>query len=587
MAINGTGFETPVRVMFGANPATVESVSSNQVVVRTPAIDLPLGQLLTVAVQVSVNVNEADTATDVLGNAFTYTRSGGIGTEVDPRILSLTPRSGPNEGGTEVTIFGEGFSSSVQVLFGIGTTLIEAQILDISPTRLIVLTPSATGPNSANRDSIVNVQVINLDTGRQATEVNAFQYGSPAQQVIITSISRDEGFYTGGDLVTIFGQGFDEPVAVGMAGIGQSIISVSGTEIVVRTVPAEIVACTPITGATSVVNIETGSGDVNGPAWTYDVLDPVIVRIDPDTSPEGGGGTMTLEGFEFIAPMRVEFVFDAGPVGVSASVLSSTVMTARIPAFAGTAFTEEECDDDGDGTIGSRFIPARVDLRVVNLATDCEDTFPNSFTYIPDDQTCRNDAAPPPPPPPGPNPLVANFIFSSFQDLVAEEFIVTFTNTTTPPDYTDVVFEWDFRDGTPLETTVDPAPHAFEMRAVSYTNNVKLTATRGGTEVSVYNEILTIPALPAPPPPPPPPPPVDAPVANFSFAVAGLTVGFNDMSSNIQGVPIYTWNFGDGSPQSFAQNPTHPYAIAGTYLVTLTVSGSNGTDSLSQSVTVP
>jgi uncharacterized protein (TIGR03437 family) len=41
--------------------------------------------------------------------------------------------------------------------------------------------------------------------------------------------------------------------------------------------------------------------------------------------------------------------------------------------------------------------------------------------------------------------------------------------------------------------------------------------------------------------------------------------------------PVYDWNFGDGTPHSNQQNPTHTYAIAGTYTWTLTTSVDTGT----------
>jgi YVTN family beta-propeller protein len=69
------------------------------------------------------------------------------------------------------------------------------------------------------------------------------------------------------------------------------------------------------------------------------------------------------------------------------------------------------------------------------------------------------------------------------------------------------------------------------------------------------------------------------PVANFSANVTSgyvpLTVQFNDSSKNISG---WNWDFGDGF-NSTEQNPMHNYSAAGNYIVNLTVSNVNGTDS--------
>ncbi|WP_417498540.1 S8 family serine peptidase [Lysobacter niastensis] len=78
-----------------------------------------------------------------------------------------------------------------------------------------------------------------------------------------------------------------------------------------------------------------------------------------------------------------------------------------------------------------------------------------------------------------------------------------------------------------------------------------------------------------------------APVANFSVATSGLTVTFTDSSTDSDGsIASRSWNFGDGGT-STATNPSHTYAAAGTYSVTLTVTDNLGaTNSKVSSVTV-
>ena len=68
------------------------------------------------------------------------------------------------------------------------------------------------------------------------------------------------------------------------------------------------------------------------------------------------------------------------------------------------------------------------------------------------------------------------------------------------------------------------------------------------------------------------------PIASFSAEViagtAPLTVSFTDKST---GSPVaWTWNFGDGSENSYEQNPTHTYTTVGNYNVTLTAIGEWG-----------
>jgi PKD repeat protein len=74
------------------------------------------------------------------------------------------------------------------------------------------------------------------------------------------------------------------------------------------------------------------------------------------------------------------------------------------------------------------------------------------------------------------------------------------------------------------------------------------------------------------------------PQAAFTFTRSGLVVVFQDNST---GRPTsWTWDFGDSTPISTSQNPTHEYSEAGTYVVTLTVRNSQGTSSISSLVTV-
>jgi len=61
-----------------------------------------------------------------------------------------------------------------------------------------------------------------------------------------------------------------------------------------------------------------------------------------------------------------------------------------------------------------------------------------------------------------------------------------------------------------------------------------------------------------------------------------LVVQFTDLSQNSTG---WNWNFGDGAA-STGQNPTHIYPKIGTYIVNLTASNGNGTDSKLATITV-
>lgn len=69
---------------------------------------------------------------------------------------------------------------------------------------------------------------------------------------------------------------------------------------------------------------------------------------------------------------------------------------------------------------------------------------------------------------------------------------------------------------------------------------------------------------------------IDPVVANATYTTSGLSVTFNNTSTN--GVS-YEWNFGDGST-STEEDPAHMYSAYGTYTVTLVTDNGNCTDTV-------
>jgi PKD repeat protein len=77
------------------------------------------------------------------------------------------------------------------------------------------------------------------------------------------------------------------------------------------------------------------------------------------------------------------------------------------------------------------------------------------------------------------------------------------------------------------------------------------------------------------------------PTANFSFNCTDLECDFTDQSTDGDGsISSWSWNFDDGGASN-AQNPSHTYAAAGTYTVSLTATDDDGAEnSMNRSVTV-
>jgi chitodextrinase len=168
---------------------------------------------------------------------------------------------------------------------------------------------------------------------------------------------------------------------------------------------------------------------------------------------------------------------------------------------------------------------------------------------------------------------------------------VTFTaNRVNGNPDADVI--WNFGDGDVVETTGRDKPTHIYDTAGTYIATLSTKSSDGSTtELHDMTSIMVAPAPDPPPPPPPPPPPANTPPsATFSFApaspVAGEEVTFTGGSDPNGDFVMRLWDFGDGATDA-GPTPSHAYASAGNYTVTLTVMDSHGASTQTfQSVTV-
>ncbi|HVR98903.1 MAG TPA: IPT/TIG domain-containing protein [Thermoanaerobaculia bacterium] len=395
--IEGGGFDGPVRVTFNGTPAQVLQVTPTRIRVRTPSataagVSVGSGQSVPVTVGVTVNVNEVNEATDTLSNGFIYSSGGG---QVQPPIInSVTPTEGPNEGGTVVTILGSNFQEPIQVRFG-GATGVEAQVQSVSSNRIVVISPSARGFGANLVNQVVDIMVRNMTSGFTTVSSGAFRYGV---DVLITGLSPDRGPYQGGTRTVIFGQGFDEPVSVRLGGVTQDVISVSSSEIVIRTSGITLTSCpsgnsVPAVGVT-VTNLDTGDSASNGLlSFNYEVpLPPQALTVSPVS---GGTGTqVVISGRNLPTGSNAQVLFGSANGSVAPIVSSSpTAITVNVPLPpAGFSFNTRPCDSDGDNDPGGTE-PTTTPITVVvrNLETSCVSTLTNVFGLEPTNPQCTGD----------------------------------------------------------------------------------------------------------------------------------------------------------------------------------------------------
>ena len=136
----------------------------------------------------------------------------------------------------------------------------------------------------------------------------------------------------------------------------------------------------------------------------------------------------------------------------------------------------------------------------------------------------------------------------------------------TDNDGTIIGYSWDFGDGSPLSTSVNPS-HL-------YTAAGTFDATLTVTDDDFLTTTATVVVIVGPPNVSPvaagaATPAVGKPVLNVSFSSAA--------SSDSDGtIESYLWNFGDGSEPSTEANPSHSYPDLGNYSVLLTVTDNDG-----------
>jgi hypothetical protein len=214
-----------------------------------------------------------------------------------------------------------------------------------------------------------------VNSGLEATLPGGFRY-TPAMQLTSFSganVQPATGPFTP---LTLHGQGFDAPVAVSLAGIVATVISVSATEIIVLPNFPLVSGCSDVGGSISVTNVDSGE-TASGLSFTYLVQEfgPVITGMNPSSAQVGAGGLdLTITGANLF---NAEVKFGTASVPVIAASANGASITVHIPPFAGDA------PDCPTGTPDATPVPTGgVDVVVTNRSTGCSATFTEAFTYL-------------------------------------------------------------------------------------------------------------------------------------------------------------------------------------------------------------
>lgn len=319
VVITGTGFTDASGVTFdGVAAATFVVDSDTQITVTTP-----------VHAPGTVNVVVEHPAGDSDPMEFTFTPV--------IAVADISPGSGPEGGGTPVTVTGLCFTGATGVTIG-GTLVPAADFTSHTDTEIVFVT-------LAHAPGLVDVTVHGAAAcGGDLTVTDGFEFIAASAPTLATLVP-DSGPETGGTTVVITGSGFTGASGVTFGAVAAASFTVDSD--------TQITVTSPVHPAGAAdVRVQHPDGESGPLVFTFTPV-TTIVDVDPDEGPAAGGTMVVITGHCFLGATGV--LFGSTPAE-SFTVVSDTLITAVSPAGAGTVdvtvLGSSEC---GDGTADDAF----------------------------------------------------------------------------------------------------------------------------------------------------------------------------------------------------------------------------------------
>jgi large repetitive protein len=396
------------RVTFCGLPATITAQGDTQITVLSPSKTLtdPLVSE-TCDVSVTTDLGLVSQQSAVLPQAYTYTPVA-----YQPVINSISPKVGPNDASTRVTIFGTGFQFPMQVFMTGGSCAsqrIEGTILNpITLTNIVFGTPRATGPYACLANSLVDVEVLNPTTGKKASCPACFRYyGCPT----VTGVSPALIPYDQTTLVTVSGNNFEEPVEATFqptspsgGAVRVNVTSVAAGSVIVQMPPLNqilqagsgLTSCQNVVGTLTLTSTALTCQPVTT-VVTYRVDPPSITSASPTNLNQDGSvfpaigvpATITVLGTNFVDPVTVEITKGGASVATvnNAVVSNSGTLTFQAPALSDSLMNRQNCLSGG-AVIGSKMVATSFGIRIRNQRTGCSAELPSILIYNPINGAC-------------------------------------------------------------------------------------------------------------------------------------------------------------------------------------------------------
>jgi len=311
VTISGSNFIGVSAVLFGGTPALSYSIDSiSQITAVTPPCP--------VSSSCWQNSGSNRTPITVITPAGSAYSSPQADFKYGAVIYSVSPNSGPMEGGTLVTVTGDGFGNGRVGAFSFGG-IPAVGAFCTSSTQCTMGSPASPTP-----------RLVDVTYGESQTSVaDRFTYTGPT----VTSVYPSTGSQLGGDTVTITGTSFAGGMTIKFGSVLVTNFACSGNSCVASTPPG-----TGIVHVTVTVNGRT-SPQISADIFTYEPLP--YGALSPNSGPGTGDTLITVTGGNFsTSPGATVFFFDFGS-GVTSSATNVTCISTSVCTMVSPPFNTQ------------------------------------------------------------------------------------------------------------------------------------------------------------------------------------------------------------------------------------------------------
>ncbi len=302
VTITGSGFTGATAVTFGSTLATAFSVVSDTAIVATA----PAESAATVDITVTT---PSGTSTIVTGDEYTYTAPSA------PTVSSLDVSSGPDGGGTVVTITGTNLQDTSAVSFG---GVAAASWYLNSSTQITAVAP----PQAAGTVDITVTTPAGTSVTSGSDEFTYTSVGAPT----VTVVGPNAGPTAGGNTVAITGTNCDGVTSVMFGSTAATSFTIESDTSIFAVAPAGSAGTVDVTLTDSDGTSITSSAD----DYTFTAA-PTITTLSSSSDTATGGTPITITGTNLTGTYVVYF---GNVPSTEVIVTSSTSIIAFSPAQA-------------------------------------------------------------------------------------------------------------------------------------------------------------------------------------------------------------------------------------------------------------